>query len=495
MLSYQEHSCGETIEPEISGSRDYIRMTHGLLSLMLVTAYNNIMYRSPINERISRLDEPQPTSDPLKLQSIQTGLIVSHDMLWDLAVILTKNLYFLIESQFTFQAFFRQGLGHDQDVSGYSDVPDVELDSDMFDIGLTVFGLLCRMGQQPPYPEGLYTLLDFLDSYCRREPSSQNWITSLVESILTPLSMITECLVQLRAGMPELKCKDFTSKATVKAMQSFHKSIAGWDVLFDNCFKDVVLVKLGDPSGGKFAYPSEHIRTKAIVEARQEAERNSDKFWRNVDKSFKRYSGVAQQENIRQVLNEAGPLRRTTPWTRKSDGSVLHEQEQAYDYIQFSKIFHDHSKDITGSFSRLAVSSINTKNKTRGIATTIVDSTLASTSTPSKPPSKNLYHVDRNSLLVFRALFYSKNDGELPRSIRWTDVVSTLTKVGFSAEKLHGSAWQSTPPRTMAVNRGIQFHEPHSDGEVPLVLARNYGRRLTRAHGWEGSMFKLKRQS
>jgi hypothetical protein len=74
-------------------------------------------------------------------------------------------------------------------------------------------------------------------------------------------------------------------------------------------------------------------------------------------------------------------------------------------------------------------------------------------------------------MLVFRTLFYFKDDGELLRSVRWTDVVSTLTKIGFSAEKLHGSAWQFTPKK-IALSREIQFHEPHPDGEVPLVLAR-----------------------
>lgn len=91
-----------------------------------------------------------------------------------------------------------------------------------------------------------------------------------------------------------------------------------------------------------------------------------------------------------------------------------------------------------------------------------------------------------------RALFFSKNDGDLPRSIRFADLFSTLIKIGFSAEKPHCSVWQFTP-KEIAQSRGIQFHEPHPDDEVPLVLTRWYGRRLSHSYGWNGSMFKLKR--
>jgi hypothetical protein len=88
-------------------------------------------------------------------------------------------------------------------------------------------------------------------------------------------------------------------------------------------------------------------------------------------------------------------------------------------------------------------------------------------------------------------LFHAPNDGELPRSIRWTEIRNALTKIRFAAEKLHGSAWQFTPT-TIDLPRGIQFHGPHPISEVPLVLARRYGTRLARAYGWDGTMFRPK---
>jgi hypothetical protein len=77
----------------------------------------------------------------------------------------------------------------------------------------------------------------------------------------------------------------------------------------------------------------------------------------------------------------------------------------------------------------------------------------------------------------------------IPHGLR---VVRTFTKLGFSVEKLVGSAWQFKPHADSLYHHKIQFHQPHPDGEVDLRLARRYGRRLTRAYGWYGDLFKLK---
>ena len=110
-------------------------------------------------------------------------------------------------------------------------------------------------------------------------------------------------------------------------------------------------------------------------------------------------------------------------------------------------------------------------------------------------PAPTLY-ADKDSLRVFRKLFHVQKDQSdtLPGKIRWDSFVKTLAKLGFSAEKLHGSAWQFTPKsiELPEPKRGIQFHEPHPDAEIPFRLARRYGRRLSRAYGWCGETFKAK---
>ncbi|KAF2029899.1 hypothetical protein EK21DRAFT_112380 [Setomelanomma holmii] len=231
------------------------------------------------------------------------------------------------------------------------------------------------------------------------------------------------------------------------------------------------------------------LATKATVEARIKAERSLDNYWKHVDKSVRRCTGQSQQVNIRRILNQCGNLRRTSPWVNTPRGD---ESGPAYDhdYIPLSETFHDSAKDITGNVFRLSVT-LKAKTKTRGSDLAPPNLRLNAQDEPNKIPQRSIYLVDKDSHRVFKTLFYAINDGGLPRNIRWAELVRTFTKLGFSAEKLHGSAWQFTP-RKLDLNRGIQFHEPHSDGEVSLPRARRIGRRLSRAYGWDGTMFKRK---
>lgn len=61
---------------------------------------------------------------------------------------------------------------------------------------------------------------------------------------------------------------------------------------------------------------------------------------------------------------------------------------------------------------------------------------------------------------------------------------------GFAPQKPYGCIWQFTPTK-LDVERSIQFHEPHPNVKIRFAVARRMGRRLTRAYGWNSSMFDL----
>jgi hypothetical protein len=73
----------------------------------------------------------------------------------------------------------------------------------------------------------------------------------------------------------------------------------------------------------------------------------------------------------------------------------------------------------------------------------------------------------------------------------------TMASIGFVPEKLYGSVWQFSPdPEKLAVERSIQFHEPHgANTKILYRIARRYGRRLNRAYGWDGSSFALEEKT
>lgn len=65
-----------------------------------------------------------------------------------------------------------------------------------------------------------------------------------------------------------------------------------------------------------------------------------------------------------------------------------------------------------------------------------------------------------------------------------------MSSTGFAPQKLYGSIWQFTPVN-LDVERSIQFHEPHPEVKIRSTVIRRIDRRLTRAYGWHGDMFKL----
>lgn len=103
--------------------------------------------------------------------------------------------------------------------------------------------------------------------------------------------------------------------------------------------------------------------------------------------------------------------------------------------------------------------------------------------------------VDKQTYKVLKILFHVQHEdaGDLARAIKWDDFKRAMARIGFSVQHLHGSAWQFNPRTYTGSNasRGILFHEPHPEKEVPLVLARLYGRKLERAYGCSGSSFEL----
>jgi len=364
-------------------------------------------------------------------------------------------------------------------------------------VGRRVLSLLSRATLFPREVDFSHFGLDCLETYCARDPSARDKLSPFIEEILTPYSACIECLHQLRISSCYTWLRLYfesvhTGRVLPKWIISFIQSMESWAMLLAENSGGAVAPDLGNPTDGKFYYPSENIHTREAVEARRKAERNLDKFWRYVDNAFRKRTGYSQHVVIRRILDEGGAMRRTAPWHDPKAYGELATSPITFEYQAMSEIFHDATKEITGNFNRLAVAG-KTKTKTHGVMNITAKGEGVNPDAHEQPVvmSKPLYHVGKDAYIVIKALFHMPNDSEPPGKIRWDQLVATLTKLGFAVEKLHGSAWQFTPKKLNSP-RGIQFHEPHPSGEVPLALARRYGRRLARAYGWEAAMFKQK---
>lgn len=171
------------------------------------------------------------------------------------------------------------------------------------------------------------------------------------------------------------------------------------------------------------------------------------------------------------------------------------EQSMIQEYRPFPIGAHDASLEITGHFDRLIMLE-KTKNKTRGQAAhspMIVDDIKYERDLDIQEPQNITITVDKRSHKVFKTLLRPTpaDLGEIPKAVKWDDFKRAMVRAGFSAQKLRGSAWQFMPASDQAVTRGIQFHEPHPDNEIPYAIAKRFGRRLERVYGWSANTFTL----
>jgi len=106
------------------------------------------------------------------------------------------------------------------------------------------------------------------------------------------------------------------------------------------------------------------------------------------------------------------------------------------------------------------------------------------------------FHLYRDSPLgkrqhTFSTIFFQPSASSHPGEVPWTEFLSAMNTIGFSPEKVYGSVWCFTPREGGVIKpkQPINFHEPHPEGKLRFEVARNYGRRLTRNYGINGSSF------
>ncbi|KAH7134979.1 hypothetical protein B0J11DRAFT_517262 [Dendryphion nanum] len=343
--------------------------------------------------------------------------------------------------------------------------------------------------------------LDELDRLLEKDERARKLITPYIASGITQMSVAAECTHQIKlskfwteASNVEFDLNEEAILCNYLKLTSRFKSMTGNQYL-----RGEKCARLGDPKSGKFHYPILKRASQEVVDQMRTAEKNLDLFWEAMDAYCVDEIGNTLTALLDWDITHGRQIRRTPPWVPPLEnvggGSVKTKlQEPEYRYHDFSRFGrrYDQSSDTTRPHDslRLSVATKPAKIKTRGTAIlpedvkNAADHAVAST-------DESIFHVDRRSYKVFKALFYSNYvTNDIPGEIPWLDFVRAMIATGFTAEKLQGSAWQFTL-QSSGVERAIQFHEPHPESKIPLTIARRHGRRLNRAYGWEGHMFHL----
>ena len=333
----------------------------------------------------------------------------------------------------------------------------------------------------------MYHMMDHMDTILRKNKDAREIPSPRLYELVAQMSVVMECILQhsLWYDTPQARGIDH------EAAHSHDEDFLGWLETLEKCQLPAYLI---NPTRGKLDYPHYKPRNRSNVQALRSAETNLDKFWEHIDTFFKHNTGVSQHEIIRQCLLDGGQMHRTPAWEELELATSKPSEKPEYVYQPFSRIFHNKAVQITGAFDKLSIQE-RVKQKTKGsVATPTAGHPITFAALPDSDTVRISFILDKRAYKVMKILFYvaSSDNEELPKAVKWDEFRRAMVRIGFSAEKLQGSAWQFTPGTSLEVDRAIQFHEPHPDGDITYLMARRFGRRLQRVYGWDGSTFKLK---
>jgi hypothetical protein len=344
---------------------------------------------------------------------------------------------------------------------------------------LWLFGLLIDKDQL--FLVGLSNLVDEMATLIENDSKSKALVSAWVADQIGDLAVIAQCIHQLDLYQP-------WAATFEDAMVDHGENLKADFAAFEKRVKPYLEVKysrdvveLGTPTQGRFWYPVDKRRTQENVQAMRAAEAHLDEFWGAVIEELSKSSALSPV--LRELLLEQ-VLERTAEWTE-----LERRPQVTADIPTDTQPFGGLTSQPERVNAKSIIQEIRVKAKTRGVAHP-VDDLEQEPLQHAEESELRQFKVDKRAFKVFKILFYTPNTNDHPGEIPWTDYLHAFRAVGFSVEKMHGSAWQFTPSN-LDVERGIQFHEPHPNKKLPFKTARRYGRRLSRNYGWHGKMFIL----
>ena len=257
---------------------------------------------------------------------------------------------------------------------------------------------------------------------------------------------------------------------------------------------------LGNPTDGRFNYPSDKRRTAETVRELQSAEAALRLYWKEIDQGMRR-NCVDIKHLLKGVLSKDPSTYTTQDWeedaTVSSPKNKLPDGDHVPEMSMMPQIGNENKKTEISSAEKV-------KRKTQGKAH---DGTGASFPAPpavviddeeeeeeDQPPPIG---IPPRSFKVMCALLPSpSNTRQAPREVSWDEFLYTMNSIGLVPEKLYGSVWifKPLPPGEGLVDlkRSIQFHEPKDvrrGNKIDFKQVRRLGDRLKRAFRWNGDTF------
>ncbi|KAK2602954.1 hypothetical protein N8I77_009448 [Diaporthe amygdali] len=358
---------------------------------------------------------------------------------------------------------------------------------------------LCGTGEDCHYKR-LPDVMDDLDRLSNSNSKAKELISPFVARIIGEVCVISQCHRQLeiypwaRGFVAAMKKYGVGIEKEIKIKNERWNS---WHEDLQDLRCTTNALEIGNAPQGKYAYPIHKRRTKENVEILRRSEEGLDDFWSCVDMEMFMYTGEDSDLDAQSQLKKSQTIQRTPEWAEPIKQPGTTEMVQAVNTT--SDALHKPMSTLYIGFSpeepnKYHKKTQKTKLKTSGTANSPSSPTSKEPSEdPSSPEPQPTFEIDARALKVFRTLFHDPSATATPGEVRWQDFLHAMGSVGFAAEKLYGSVW-SFRPAALNVNRGILLHEPHPLSKMDYHIARQHGRRLNRAYGWDGDMFVLKKK-
>ncbi|KAL7629229.1 hypothetical protein AAE478_000749 [Parahypoxylon ruwenzoriense] len=325
-----------------------------------------------------------------------------------------------------------------------------------------------------------------LELYMQQDPSAKSFMTPLVANWLSYPGLLCEFLHQIDLYQPWAAGFEHYARQHDKCLEEDLAEGSEYSYnLYDMGLKIwVKLAPLGCPKGGKFHYPVDEPRSKETTEAMRQAEANLDIFWKRLVRDLKTRKVLSPL--TRDII--CGDFRKTEPWVEPRKLSKKAKEEEKKKEEQKEESLTKWLKDLGLETPARAH---KVKGKMKEQTKTDVKSSDGSVEDEAEESGPTSFKVNKRALKVFSALFFDGPNPSQAGDITWADFIHAMASMGFTAEKLFGSAWHFEPAVGMGFCSSIQLHEPPSENKIPFVTTRLLGQRLARSYGWKRDMFQL----
>lgn len=256
--------------------------------------------------------------------------------------------------------------------------------------------------------------------------------------------------------------------------QEYRRYMSPWRGLDDFVtFDKTKLHQFSEPVEKLVYYLVDKPQTRTTVQQMRAAEQNLNGLCEAVDQFAEKKFGKDLAGLLGRTDCGGRQIRRTPPWIKlkrtprvKDEATVTNDgADSSVAYVSVSIHDHDPASAIIGQFGRLKIVD-KEKIKTKARLEDEDALTQKPTPQPGSPsdeaaltPSPTL-RVNKRAFDVFTILVHTHSSPRTAGKIPWTEMVYAMVHIGFSLEKLHGSAWHFDR-KEGDEDTAIQFHEPH----------------------------------